>query len=284
MIGRVGLVVCALVLMAVTGAAAQQILTGTVVRIDQPANVVILDNGQMYRATSQTVFLVNDQPTNFAAIQPGTRVFFHSAQPVFYREGQYVVMAQPAPVVAVPSSGVYEVSGIVRYVGASEPGRSSLTLDDGRHVWIDETTQVLANGAPVMISTLRPGTFVVIRSTKPLASRSTTYTTSVVTAPTPVVVAPTTVITSPPHVVTGTITRFDQPNLIVLSDGRVVPASTQTVVVVDNRAVPVTTLQPGTHVVIYPHGRTVISDPYASPGLIYPEMGLRERELERNAP
>ncbi len=289
MIGRVGLVVCALVLLAVTGVAAQQVITGTVVRIDQPANVVVLENGQMYRATPQTVFLVNEQPVTFATIHPGTRVVFHSAQPVVYREGQYVVMTQPAPVVAVPSSGVYEVSGIVRWVGASEPGRSSLTLDDGRHIWIDESTQVLANGAPVMVSTLRPGTFVVIRSTKPLAFRDNTYYTtsrSVVMAPAPVVMTPTTVVTSPPPpVVTGTVVRFDQPNMIVLSDGRLIPATTQTVVMVENRAVPITMLQPGTQVVIYPHGRTTfVSDPYASPGLIYPALGLRERELERNSP
>jgi hypothetical protein len=289
MIGRVGLVICALVLLAVTGVAAQQVVTGTVVRIDQPAHVVILDNGQMYRATPQTVFLVNDRPTTFATIQPGTRVVFHSAQPVVHREGQYVVMALPAPVVAVPSSGVFEVSGVVRWVGASEPGRSSLTLDDGRHIWIDENTQVLANGAPVMISTLRPGTFVVIRSTQPLAFRNNTYYTTssaVVTAPAPVVVTPTTVVTSPPsHVVTGTVVRFDQPNMIVLSDGRAIPATTQTVVTIDNRPVPVTMLQPGTQVVIYPHGHaTFVSDPYASPGPWYPEIGLREKELERNAP
>jgi hypothetical protein len=283
MIGRVGLVACALVLLAVTGVAAQQVVTGTVVRIDPPANVIVLDNGQMFRATRETVFLVNDRPATFATIQPGTRVVLQSPQPVVYREGQYVVMTQPAPVVAVPSAGTYEVSGVVRWVGASEPGRSSLTLDDGRHVWIDENTQILANGAPVMVSTLRPGTFVVIRSTKPLAFRNQPHQT-VVTAPAAVAVAPTTVITSPPHVVTGTVTRFEQPNMIVLSDGRVIPATTQTVVMVDNRAVPLTTLRPGTHVMIYPHGPTIVSDPYASPGLIYPEIGIREKEAGRNSP
>jgi hypothetical protein len=46
-----------------------------------------------------------------------------------------------------------------------------LTLDDGRHFWIDENTQVLADGVPVMLTTLKPGTFVVLRSTKPLALR-----------------------------------------------------------------------------------------------------------------
>ena len=298
MIGRVGLAACALVLLAVSGAAAQQVVTGTVVRIDQPAGVVYLDNGQLYRATPQTVFLVNNQPMTFSTIQPGTPVVVQYAQPVVYRDGQYVVVTQPAgtvvaapspPIAAVPPSGVFEVSGVVRYVGSSEPGRSSLTFDDGRHVWLDENTQVLANGAPVMLSTLRPGTFVVIRSTKPLAFRNNTYYVAapgaVVPAP-PVMTGPTAVVMPPaPNVVSGTVVRIDQPNRIVLSDGRVIPATAQTVVMVENRAVPFTTVQPGSRVVIYPNGQTaLVNDPYAFPGTRYPEMGVREKELERNAP
>ena len=297
MIGRVGLAACALVLFAVTGVAAQQVVTGTVVRIDQPAGVVVLDNGQMYRATNQTVFLVNNQPTSFGTIQLGTPVVVQYAQPVMFREGQYVVVTQPAPtVVAAPApivttapSSVFELSGVVRWVGASEPGRASLTLDDGRQVWIDENTQVLANGAPVMMSTLRPGTFVVIRSTKPLAFRSgnTYYTTSYTTSPTATVVAPGAVVMSPaPTLVSGTVVRIDQPNMIVLSDGRMVPATAQTVVMVDNRAVPVTAIQPGAQVVIYPNGQAgVVTDPYAFPrNQVYPEIGVRETAIERNSP
>jgi hypothetical protein len=279
LIRRVGLAACAFVLLAVATASAQQVVTGTVVRIDQPAGVVVLDNGQMYRATSQTVFVVNNQPMGFGAIQMGTPVIVQYGEPVVYREGRYVVMSQ-----AAPASGVFEVSGVVRWVGSHEPGRASLTLDDGRHIWIDQNTQVLANGAPVMVSTLRPGTFVVIRSTKPLAFRNNTY---YVPASTAVVAPGTTVVMQPaPAVVTGTVVRLDQPNTIVLSDGRVIPATAQTVVMVDNRAVPLTTLRPGYQVVIYPNGQTsaVINDPYAFAGPRYPEMGLREKETERNAP
>lgn len=283
LIRRVGLAACALVLLAVAAVSAQQVVvTGTVVRIDQPAGVVVLDNGQMYRATPQTVFLVNNQPMTFGTIQPGIPVIVQYGEPVVYREGRYVVMTQ-----AAPSSGVFEVSGVVRYVGSHEPGRASLTLDDGRHIWLDQNTLVLANGAPVMVSTLRPGTFVVIRSTKPLAYRNNTYYT---TASAPVVVAPvvaTPVVTQPAlTMVSGTIVRLDQPNTIVLSDGRMIPATAQTVVMVDNRAVPLTTLRPGYQVVIYPNGQTgaVINDPYAFAGPRYPEMGLREKEMERNAP
>ena len=216
MIGRMGLAVCALTLVAATGASAQQVVTGTVVRIDQPASVIVLDNGQMYQTTAQSVVLVNGRPTTMATIAPGTIVVMQSPQPVAYRDGRYVVVMQPA-------SNPYEVSGVVRWVGASEPGRSSLTLDDGRHIWVDETTHVLANGAPAMMSTLRPGTFVVIRSTRPIAFRGKVDR----------VVAPVAVVTSP----------------------SAMPAA------------------------VYNNDR-----PYAMPGGIYPEMGLRERENERQAP
>src|SRR2546423_605637 len=146
MMRRVGLAACAVLLLAATAVSAQQVVTGTVVRIDQPANVVVLDNGRMYQATPQSVFLVNNQPVALNAIAPGTPVVVQSAQPVVYQNGQYVVMTQPAPAIAAApvATSPYEISGVVRWVGASDPGRQSLTLDDGRHVWIDESTQVLA--------------------------------------------------------------------------------------------------------------------------------------------
>ena len=292
---RLGLAVVVLVLLGVSGVAAQQVVTGTVVsgtvvRIDQPAGVVVLDSGQMYRATPQTVFLVNNRPMSFTTIQPGTPVVVQYAQPVMYRDGQYVLLSSPAtssvvtapatPVVAapapLPAAGVYEVSGVVRWVGGSDPGRQSITFDNGRQVWLDENTQVIANGSPAMISTLRPGTFVVVRSSKPFAFKNNVYYTTAVAA------APATGA----GVVSGTVLRVEQPNMIVLSDGRAIPATTQTVVLMDNRPVPVGALQPGVPVVIYPNGQTgvVSTDPYASPRGWYPEIGLREQEMERNGP
>ena len=284
-----GLAACALVLLTVTAVSAQQVVTGTVIRIDQPAGVVVLDNGHMYRATPQTVFFVNNRPMSLATLQPGTPVVVQYGQPVFYREGQYVVLGPSVPAGTViapaphPTAGIYEVSGVVRWVGASDPGRQSLTFDDGRQVWLDENTQVLAGGAPVMISTLRPGTFVVVRSSKPFASRDRVYYTTAV----PVIPAPAPTLSSPyPGALSGTVVRIDQPNTIVLSDGRMIPATSQTVVLMDNRPVPFTALRPGSHVVIYPNGQTrVISgDPSAMPLLTYPEIGLREKEMERTAP
>jgi hypothetical protein len=293
---RLGLAACALVLLAVTGVSAQVVsgivVSGTVVRVDQPSGVIVLDSGQMYRATPQTVFLVNNRPMSFSTIQPGTPVVVQYAQPVIYRDGQYVLVSSPtavapvaaAPMPPLPAAGIYEVSGIVRWVGASDPGRQSITFDDGRQVWLDENTQAIANGSPAMASTLRPGTFVVVRSSKPFGFRNNVYYTT--TAPAGVVPAPAVSTTPGISVVSGTVLRVDQPNVIVLSDGRTVPATTQTVVYMDNRPVPVAALQPGVPVIIYPNGQTgfVTTDPYAFPRPWYPGIGLREMEMDRNSP
>ena len=247
MMRRVGITAGALVLLAVTSVSAQQFVTGRVARVDQPAGVVVLDNGQMYHAASNTVFLVNNQPVNWATLAPGTTVVVQNGQQVMYPDRRYVVVAdQPA---AWPNSP-YEISGVARWVNVS-----SLTLDDGRHIWIDERTEVRAGGSPVMLSTLRPGTFVIIRSARPMALRKTA----------PVADVP----FAAPASVVGTVSRFEQPNFIVLTDGRVIPANANTLVIVNNQIVPVAMLQPGTPVTIYPNGQ-LAEYPYAMPAAIQP--------------
>jgi hypothetical protein len=210
---------------------AQQFVTGRVARIDQPAGMVVLDNGEMYRAAPNTVFLVDNQPVHWATLAPGT--------PVVVQNGA----------VTWPNSP-YEISGVVRWV---QP--SSLTLDDGRHIWIDERTLVTAGGSPVMLSTLRPGTFVIIRSSQPMAMRKNVPAAYVpIAAPAPVV---------------GTVSRFEQPNSIVLTDGRVIPANINTLVIVNNQSVQAAMLQPGTPVTIYPNGPGA-EYPYVMPAAVQP--------------
>lgn len=232
MMRRMGITAGALVLLAVTSVSAQQFATGRVARIDHTAGVVILDNGQMYQAAPSTVFLVDNQPVNWATLAPGTPVVVHNGQQVMYPDGRYVpATQQPA---AWPNSP-HEISGVVRWVNPS-----SLTLDDGRHVWVDDDIEVTAGGSPIMLSTLRPGTFVIIRSSQPMTMRKTApaaYVPAAVFAP-----------------VVGTVSRLDHPNFIVLTDGRVIAANANTVVMVNNQSVPVTMLQPGTPVMIYPNG------------------------------
>ena len=245
MMRRIGITAGALVLLAVTSVSAQPFVTGRVARVDQPARVVVLDNDQMYQAAPNTVFLVNNQPVHWTTLAPGTPVVVHNGQQVRYPEGRHLVVTQQP---ATWPNSPYEISGVVRWV---QP--SSVTLDDGRHIWIDERTQVTAGGSPVMLSTVRPGTFVIIRSSQPMAMRKNA----------PVAYVPVPALAP----VVGTVSRFEQPNFIVLTDGRVVPANANTLVIVDNQSVPVAMLQPGTPVMIYPNG-PMAEYPYAMPGAI----------------
>ena len=247
MMRRMGITAGALVLLAVTSVAAQQLATGRVARVDQPTGVVVLDNGQMYQASPNTVFLVNNQPVHWATLAPGTSVVVQHGQQVIYPDARHVVVVdQPATWPNTP----HEISGVARWVNVS-----SLTLDDGRHIWIDDRTQVTAGGSPVLLSTLRPGTFVIIRSSRPMALRKTA----------PVAYVP----YAAPAPVVGTVSRFDQPNFIVLTDGRVIPANATTLAIVNNQSVPVAMLQPGMPVTIYPNGQ-VAEYPYVMPAAVQP--------------
>jgi hypothetical protein len=104
---RIALFTFALVLGVAALASAQPAIeSGTVVRIDPQSSVVMLDDGRMYRVTPSTVFLVDNRPAAFTMLRSGDRVVIQSADPVVYRDGQYVVVApalppgaRPAPVV-----------------------------------------------------------------------------------------------------------------------------------------------------------------------------------------
>jgi len=77
---------------------------GTVVRVDEPQQVVVLDNGQMYRVSGNQAVIVNGQPVLLSRVQPGTPVTIVSGAPVVYQNGQYV--AVPAGTVVVPAGTV----------------------------------------------------------------------------------------------------------------------------------------------------------------------------------
>src|SRR5262249_27258915 len=81
---------CALVVggLAASGAIGQDVYTGRITRIDQPAHVIIFDDGRMYRVAPSTVVLVNDQPVMYSSLQPGAYVVVRSGEPVVYRDGQ----------------------------------------------------------------------------------------------------------------------------------------------------------------------------------------------------
>ena len=75
---------------------------GTVVRVDAPQQVIVLDDGRMYQVATNTVY-VNGQPMVITSVQPGTRVMMSQPTVVEYRDGRYVAMA---PVAGAPMTGV----------------------------------------------------------------------------------------------------------------------------------------------------------------------------------
>jgi hypothetical protein len=78
---------------------------GTVVRVDEPQRVVVLDNGQMYRVTGEQPVMVNGQPVVLGGVQPGTPVTIVSGVPVVYQNGQYVAVAPGSTAVATAPPG-----------------------------------------------------------------------------------------------------------------------------------------------------------------------------------
>src|SRR2546422_11270992 len=71
MFARTLIVAGGLVLALVGAPAAQTVVTGTVTRIDQPASVIVLQDGRMVRVPGG-MGLINGQPTAISTIQPGT--------------------------------------------------------------------------------------------------------------------------------------------------------------------------------------------------------------------
>jgi hypothetical protein len=85
---------------------------GVVARVDERAQVVVLDNGQMYRVAGDQAIVVNGQPVRLTSVRPGTRVTIVSGSPVVYQNGQYVsappataTVTTPGAVVAAPPPG-----------------------------------------------------------------------------------------------------------------------------------------------------------------------------------
>jgi hypothetical protein len=109
---------------------------GTVVRVDEPQQVVVLDNGQMYRVAGNQAVVVNGQPTVLGRVQPGTPVTIVSGTPVVYQNGQYVtvpataVVAAPVgTVVTSPASNVVRMYG--RVTDIDRNGNVKVRMPDG---------------------------------------------------------------------------------------------------------------------------------------------------------
>jgi hypothetical protein len=122
----------------------QEDYSGTVARVDEPQQVVVLDNGRMYRVSGDRAVIVNGQPMVLGNVQPGTPVRIVSGTPVVYENGQYVTVAPagtlPAgTVVAAPAGTVVATpapSSVVRMYGrvadVEGNGNVKLRMPDGK--------------------------------------------------------------------------------------------------------------------------------------------------------
>src|SRR6266446_716515 len=196
------------------------------------------------------------------------------------------------------------VSGRVTLIDSVE---NVLVLDGLRPIALTPDMQVFQDGRQVAVDSVRPDGYVTIASVSPIpfSGRNRDRVVAATPAPTTTVVtpAPTTVVTpapSAPISYTGTVSRIDS-TTIVLSDGRRIPTTQQTVVLVDDRAVMISRLEPGTQVVIYPNGQqaavvgsqSVVTTPetrvITTPAVVMPpepvklQGGLREFEASRQA-
>jgi len=78
--------------------------SGTVARVDDTQQVIVFDNGQMYRVYGNNAVYVDGRPVTFRTVRPGSRVTIVSGTPVAYQNGQYVVV-QPAPATGAVAPG-----------------------------------------------------------------------------------------------------------------------------------------------------------------------------------
>src|SRR5881409_656877 len=177
-----------LVLALAGAAAAQTVVTGTVTRIDQPASVIVLQDGRMVRVPGGTV-LINGQPMAISTIQPGTLVAIQNGQVVTYQNGVYV----PADPRRVP----YEVSGRVTLIDSVE---NVLVLDGLRPIALTPDMQVFQDGRQVAVDSVRPGGYVTIASVSPMpfSGRNRERVVGVTSAATVTTAPSTTVVTPAP--------------------------------------------------------------------------------------
>ena len=69
---------------------------GKVMKLDSAANVVVLEDGRMYRVVPDTVFIVQEKPVKFETLQPGVAVVIRSGEPVQFKNGQYIIISPSA--------------------------------------------------------------------------------------------------------------------------------------------------------------------------------------------
>jgi hypothetical protein len=95
---------------------------GTLIRLDPPSRVVMLEDGRMYRAVAGTAFVVGSRSETYDRLRPGARIVVIGGEPVVYRQGRYIALpAVPpslglavAPDTLIPAPATWRPAGIVQ--------------------------------------------------------------------------------------------------------------------------------------------------------------------------
>ena len=69
---------------------------GKIMKLDSTANVIVFEDGSMYRVVPDTVILVEERPVKFETLQPGAQIVLRAGEPVQFKEGQYIVITPSA--------------------------------------------------------------------------------------------------------------------------------------------------------------------------------------------
>ena len=102
--------------------------SGAVTRVDDTQQVIVLENGQMYRVSGDNAVYVDGRPVAFRSVRPGSRVTIVNGTPVVYQNGQYVVV-QPGTTGAVAPGGTLTSSPPAAVV--TSPGTTVVTAPPG---------------------------------------------------------------------------------------------------------------------------------------------------------
>jgi hypothetical protein len=194
---RMAFALCTLLLLWGATAVSAEDISGTIVRIDQPARVIVFDDGRMWRMTNESVLLVDNQPVQIVSLEPGTRVVLRAWEPVMVREGHYIVVTEPAAAVTpapAPAAPVVSQTTVTTTTTTTTtaPAAPPLTaasgtvskidvpagvivFTDGRMLRMTPKSVILWNGQPVAYGELRPGMTVDIRDSNPVVYRDGRY-------------------------------------------------------------------------------------------------------------
>jgi hypothetical protein len=184
--------------------------------------------------------------------------------------------AGPGPQTYVATAG--DITGTVVRV---DPGANVVVLDDGRMYQVVGDSTVFIDNQPARVTTVRPGSRVVLRSPRAVTYRDGQYVVVQQSGP-----GGTTYTTMP---YSGTVVRVDEgQRVLVFDDGRMWQTAGDSMVIVDGKPRVIGTVQPGTRVTVqqgypveYRDGRYVQVMPPAGGGVRQTIWG-RVTEVDRD--